>query len=398
MALAINSGPSITTGNLNSTMNQEPDQGPSLSFQGSGMLDPRFVGTIGAAPGAKVFGLYANSYLVSTDAIPVVLSATRINAGAATVAATPMVLTAVQAAGVSPAIPVLPYGVSPNAANLVNCLALDFGFCAGNTVAATKILTISTGAWRFFYPNQRIIVAGGGAAGANLFTTVAAPVAPGATTVTLADNAGSTTNGCQVGTAHPTLNAAWPFVIAGATALFDPTQGVSRAVSITGNAASTAQAFVVKGYDVYGQAMTESISFAGGAVTTAGRKAFKYIVSVTPAVTDATHTLSVGTTDTVGFNFRSDFWEYVDIFVSGTFVSTNVGWTVADFTTPATVSTGDVRGTYALQTPSNWDGTVANWGNAVNGKRTAMFSSLPIFNSINANNLNYSTMFGNTQV
>jgi hypothetical protein len=37
---------------------------------------------------------------------------------------------------------------------------------------------------------------------------------------------------------------------------------------------------------------------------------------------------------------------------------------------------------------------VANWASS---RRTAIFSSLPIFNSINANNLNYATMFGSTQ-
>ena len=393
--LNMNSGPSITTGNLDTAQNREPDQGPSLTFQGSGMLDPRFVGSIGAAPGSKVYGLYANSYLVSTDAIPVVLSTVRVTAAVATVAATPMALVTAQGAGVSPSVPVLPFGQSPLTGNLVNCLALDFGFTVANTTATSKTLTIPAGAWRFFYNGQRIIVAGGAAAGGNLFTTVAAAVVPGATTITMNDAAGATTNGCQVGTAHPTLNAAWPFIIAGAIALFDPTQGVARTVAITGNAASTAQIFTVKGYDAYGQAMTEAISFVGGAATTNGKKAFKYILSVTPNTTDAGHLLSVGTTDTLGFNFRSEFWEYVDIFVAGAFVSTNTGWTVADVTTPATTVTGDVRGTYALQTPSNGDGTVANWATS---RRTAMFSSLPIFNSINATNLNYATMFGTTQV
>jgi hypothetical protein len=395
MAVTIQSGPIIISGNTNATQNSEPDQGPSLTFQGSGLLDPRYMGAVGAAPGTKIFGLYANSYVVSTDAVPVILSVSRVAAAAATVAATPMALVTAQAAGVSPLVPVLPFGAGASASNLVNALALDFGFCVGNVTSASPTLTLPAGAWRYFTKGQRLLVAGAGASAGNLFTTVLNTPVPGATTITMADNALTSTNGVQVGAAHPTLNCAWPFINAGTISLFDPTQGVARAVSITGPSGSTAQNFVVRGYDVYGQAMTESIPFAGGAATTNGKKAFKYIASVTPAATDVGHTMSVGTTDILGFNFRSDYWEYVDVFVAGAFVSVNTGWVVTDVTTPATTTTGDVRGTYALQTASNGDGTVTNWAAA---RRVAMFSSLPIFNSINANNLNYSTMFGNTQV
>lgn len=392
--ISIISGPSITTGNTNSVQNTEPDQGPSLSFQGSGLLDPRFVGQIGAAPGTKIYGLYGNSYVVGTDAIPVVLSNTKVAAAAATVAATAMTLAATQTAGLSVGVPVLPFGAVPVATNLVTAQALDFGFCPGSVVSGTSTLTIPAGAWRYFYKGQRILVAGGNGVttAGNLFTTVAAAVVPNATTITMADNAGATNTACQVGSAHPVLNCTWPYLIAGAIALFDPTQGIARAVSITGNAGSTAQNFTVRGYDIYSQPMTEVIAFAGGAATTNGKKAFKYITSVTPAVTDGGHLLSVGTTDILGLNVRGDYWEYLNLFVAGAFITTSTGWVVADGATP-TGTTGDVRGTYALQTASNWDGTVANWATS---RRSAFFGSLPIFNTVNATNLNYATLYGQT--
>ena len=297
MGISVTSGPSVVSGNTNPVQNSEPDQGPSLVFQGSGLTDPRFVGQIGGAPGTKIYGLYTNSYVVSTDAIPVTLGAANLAAAQAPTAATPLTLASVAVAGVSMSVPVLPFGAAPIAANLVNCIALDFGFCPGST-NATNTLTIPAGAWRYFSKGQRIIVAGGNGTGAtgNLFTTVAAAVAPGATTITMADVATATNAACKVGACHPTLNAAWPFVTAGTIALFDPSQGICRAVSITGNAGSTSNVCTVKGYDVYGQPMTEAITAATG-VTTNGRKAFKYIVSVTPGTTDAGHTLSVGTTD-----------------------------------------------------------------------------------------------------
>lgn len=392
MGVSINSGPSIVSGNTNPVQISEPDQGPSLNFQGSGVTDPRYVGNIGAAPGTKIYGLYTNSYVVSTDAVPVVASTTRIAAAAAPTAATAMTLVSSQGAGVSINVPVLPFGLSAVSSNLVSGLVLDFGFTVANTASNTT-LTIPAGAWRYFYKGQRIAVAGGLAGGGVLFTTVAAAVAPNSTTITMADSATATTNGCQVGTAHPTLNCVWPFAVAGATALFDPAQGVARAVTITSTSGATVQAVTVRGYDVYGQAMSEAITVVAGGTAT-GKKAFKVISSVTPATTDAGHTLSVGTSDTLGFNFRSDYWEYNDIFVAGTFVTTSTGWTVADATATATSTTGDVRGTYALQTASNGDGTVANWSTQ---RRVAMFSSLPMYNSINATNLNYVTLFGSTQ-
>ena len=394
MGISVNSGPSVVSGNTNPVQNSEPDQGPSLVFQGSGLTDPRFVGQIGGAPGTKIYGLYTNSYVVSTDAIPVTLGAANIAAAQAPTAATALTLASTAVAGIALAVPVLPFGVAPIAANLVNCLALDFGFCPGSTNGTTT-LTIPAGAWRYFTKGQRIIVAGGNGTGitGNLYTYVAATVSPGATTITMNDVATATNTACKVGACHPTLNAAWPFVSAGTIALFDPSQGIARAVSITGNAGSTSNAVTVRGYDVYGQSMTEVITAATG-TTTAGKKAWKYITSITPATTDAGHTLSVGTTDVLGINFRADFWEYMDVFVAGAFVSVNTGWLVADVTTPATATTGDVRGTYTLQSASNWDGTVANWATS---KRVAIFSSLPMFNSISSNNLNYATMFGNTQ-
>lgn len=126
----------------------------------------------------------------------------------------------------------------------------------------------------------------------------------------------------------------------------------ARAVSVTQVTAGTARAFTVSGYDYYGQPMTEIITSIAGS-TVSGNKAFYQISSI--SVAGATTTaVTVGTTDKLGIPFR--------VFDAGYVV--RVGWNnvlandagtfaAADMTTPATSSTGDVRGTYLPSSASN---------------------------------------------
>lgn len=148
------------------------------------------------------------------------------------------------------------------------------------------------------------------------------------------------------------------FGSAGTVQLWDPTTLISRAVSITGSSSATGGAFLVSGYDVYGYPMSETITQAGGTATTNGKKAFKYIASVVPQFTDA-HNYSVGTTDIFGFPIYSATWNggaNADVSISwnGADITSSTGYT-AGVTTTASKTTGDVRGTYAVQSSS--DGT-----------------------------------------
>lgn len=131
------------------------------------------------------------------------------------------------------------------------------------------------------------------------------------------------------------------------TAFYDPTKAWSCVVQITGVASGTGGAFLVKGWDIYGQPMSETITATSGATSTNGKKAWKWIASVTPQFSDA-HTYSVGTTLISGFNLAADVAGYVDIWVSGSGYTTNATVTAADATNPATTITGDVRGTTTL--------------------------------------------------
>lgn len=394
--LSVNSGPNVSTGNTNPVQNYEPDQGPDVSFQGNAIIDPRFVASIGGAPGTKIPCLFANPYFVLLDAVPQTASATRIAAAANVVSGTAMTLATAQAAGLSVAVPIVPFGLPFLYQNIIKVLALDFGFTTGNLIAGSTQLTIPAGMWKSFKPNQALVIPGAGAtANTPLLTSVVGPITANTLTITLLNASGQTINGAQVGSADVTGIAAQPYAFAGAIALSDPTQNIARGVSVTGVAGGTGGNFVVRGYDIYGTAMSETIVATAGATTTYGNKAFKYIASVTPSFTNASN-YSVGTADSFGFSVRSDFWEYMNVYWAGSFLSTSTGWTVADATVPALSTTGDSRGTMQVGN-TNRSGAGAAGGSANGVSRLAVFMSVPMYNAINSTNLNYSTLFGSTQ-
>lgn len=131
----------------------------------------------------------------------------------------------------------------------------------------------------------------------------------------------------------------------GSIQVFDPTTMLARAVSITGVSGGAGGNFTVRGYDVYGNPQSETIAAAAGAATTNGKKAFKFVASVTPAFTDA-HNYSVGTTDIYGLPLRADSYGYV-ITTFNNILLTNPTF-VAAVTAAQTATNGDVRGTFTV--------------------------------------------------
>lgn len=132
--------------------------------------------------------------------------------------------------------------------------------------------------------------------------------------------------------------------------VWDPTKAISRNVRITSAADDSGKTFTVVGYDLYGYPMSEVITGANAGVAS-GTKAFKYITSVTPSTTPAGN-VSVGTGDVIGLPLRADYVGQLLINYNDTVITASTGF-VAAVTTTATTTTGDVRGTYALQTASN---------------------------------------------
>lgn len=129
---------------------------------------------------------------------------------------------------------------------------------------------------------------------------------------------------------------------------------VARSVTIKATGANTAT-YKITGYDQYGQLMSQTLA-APSTSTVTSTKMFKTVVSVTNANAAAgTNGLEVGYSDLIGLPYRLLSRDYV---VGSNFNATAVAlsaYTVADQTSPATVSTTDVRGYITL--PSAADGT-----------------------------------------
>jgi hypothetical protein len=168
--------------------------------------------------------------------------------------------------------------------------------------------------------------------------------------------------------------------------VWDPTTLGSRAVSITAGGTTLAGiTFTVVGYDIYGQPQTEAITGpATGTVN--GKKTWKWIASVTPSGSSA-QTVSIGTADIFGFPIKVTSFPYLNLFWNNA-VQVAAQFTAADTTSPATTTTGDVRGTFT-PSASAADGT----------KRMIAFITVPIANiAVTSNAAMITGLFGVTPV
>jgi hypothetical protein len=405
-------GPSIIAGNTNPQQLTETDAGPSLVAQGMGLLDPRLVDTIDAAPGRYVAGFYNSEMVSLLDCVPSASAAGNLDsqAGGLVIPAggntTPRAINAAsQSIAVSVGIPIDIFPPGPVDPVSTVPATLDFGFTTGTGTSGQSTLTIPAGAYKFFKKGQAIAIAGGASATAPLLTQVAST--PTGTTLTITGVLGANVTSQPIGSVEPDLvgqpnfastTGAWPMIAAGAVALWDPTQLLSRCLRVISSSASDTSAFTVtiRGWDVFGVPMTETIALNG---TTAayGKKGWKYVNTIQfnhSGGGTTTGTITLGTGDVFSFPLRSDFFEYMSIYWNAALQTANTGWLVADTTNPATPTTGDVRGT--VQLGANGGGT--GYTTSPNGSiRLAVFMSVPAYNAVNANNLNYQTLLGMAQ-
>lgn len=140
------------------------------------------------------------------------------------------------------------------------------------------------------------------------------------------------------GAANATINGA---SASGGVATFD----VARNVSIVSSSASdTTQTVTVTGTDYYGQAQTSRLTI-NGTTTVNGLKSFKTITQV--AVSAAlVGNLSVGSTDIFGLPYRVTDAGYLLRTGWNNTVADNAGTFTAADTATASVTSGDVRGTF----------------------------------------------------
>ena len=388
------------------------DAGPSLFYQGTAILDPRLwyqkdkvVGNSGV-----VQAFMQSAPVRSIAAIPAAIATNNLATAQNVVSGTALTL-ASAATGITKNVPIRPFSNALNGAAVTTAaIALDFGFAFGSVTSGSATITVADSSQ--FVVGMPLVIGGVGSSGGTscLLTqvatiastttiTVSASALPAATNATAPIGMGDIWSPNPAGYTLP--QAAYPFIGAGPGLFFDARQGLSRALSITGAASSTGGTFTVAGWDVFGAPMTETIT-VGAATIGYGVKCFKYVNSITPNFTDA-HNYSVGTADVFGFGLRSNLWEEVDVKWNGTMMTTSTGWTAAVTTSPATATTGDVRGTIQISTGGAGTGITASASNgtvsslAMSGRRLEMAQRIGAGSVILANPSNYVSLFGVTQ-
>lgn len=127
----------------------------------------------------------------------------------------------------------------------------------------------------------------------------------------------------------------------GGVATFATPRGVDILASDVGD---TTQTVTIVGTDVYGQAMSETITF-NGTSRVSGKKAFKTITSATLSAF-LTANGSIGSTDVLGIPVRVTDAAYIVRAGYNNTLAEDAGTFAAAVTSTATATTGDVRGTY----------------------------------------------------
>ena len=382
--------------------------GPGLEYQATGFPDIRFpnVNTTGISRG-RVRALLNSPFAVMCDNVPQAAAAAGLAAAQAVVPPAPLTLLATgQANGTAPGVPTASPGLSiyraDTGALVTGLYGLDFGFTTGTTTVGSTTLPVVDGT--LFAVGQWIAVGGAGNAAKTLplYTQVLSIVG---NNLFLRDVPVAAITNAPIGSALPPVPtgassagifpvAVYPFVAGGLSAFLNPPEALARCVSVTGTAGAAAQLVAVRGYDVFNFPLTETINFAGGVSTAYGKKAFKYVASITPPT--AGGTISAGWGDTFGLHVRSDKWEYTNLFYNGTFLTTSAGWLAGDKTNPATGITGDVRGT--LQVSTNGAGTAIAAPAATNGViRLMIATTVPLYNNLAGTPSNAAPMYGVTQ-
>lgn len=367
-------GPVNSMGSLEvdaATASVYPLDGPGSFYQGLALPDIRSApfSKDGFRPGQQP-GFLTSGDVIVLDNIPQARSSTLLGAAqVATALGSTVALATAQVAGVASScliaigVPLIPLGTT--VATVAN-IALDFGFATGTTTANSSTIVVVDST--IFRPGQWLVV--GGVANAAGSRSLIAQVisSPSATAIQVSPSPATGLANIPIGQANlwgstllppassfgpsaPTANAAAAggALEAGLARVYNPREMLSRNISVQGSAAVSNYSCLVSGWDVWGAPMTEVITSASD-TTFQGKKAFKYISSITQGVSQvAGTTLAYGIGDKVGLPIRADYWEELYATWNGVAMANFSGFTAA-VVTPATSTTGDIRGTLQLST------------------------------------------------
>lgn len=395
-----------------------PQDGVSMQYQGNAMPDIRSgaFAKDGFRPGQQL-ALIAGSEAWVCDNIPQArvssqLATTQIGTSALAVSLATVGLSGLASvASIAVGVPIIPIGTSV----VTYAIALDFGFTTGSTVANSSTVHVIDN--RIFHIGQWLIVAnvGNSASTRSLVTQVQSIATANTTGLTIAPVAAATLTSVPIGQGNlfgsgqlplatqfgPAAASASAHSYAGAMAaglakVINPRETLARNLSVT-CVTSTEYSALVSGWDLWGNPMTEVITITSQTAA-AGDKAFKYIGSIVSGTTSPVG-ISFGLGDTFGYPYRVDEWDQTDVTWAGSRANNFNGFVAAQLTSPATNTSGDVRGTVQIST-AVLTGVLATSVSAVatNGtSRLTMKQTFGTWNQIAGTPINTVPMFGVSQ-
>jgi len=195
-------------------------------------------------------------------------------------------------------------------------------------------------------------------------------------TTIIAPETGASVSVVAIDSTAATLN----FGTGATVAIWNPAAGTGRAVMVINTSNSNTEQYIVRGRDMYGFKMTETILASTTSTGTGvGQKAFKYITSVTPstATTISATGVGIGFADKFGMPLVTNHFGNTTVaYSTGGLYSKNlaifssveslVGSTIATQTS----TTPDVRGVTSPTSVFTTNGTSANGGGGTNAQST----------------------------
>lgn len=136
--------------------------------------------------------------------------------------------------------------------------------------------------------------------------------------------------------------------------------GCQRAITLSGDTGVTVTNVTINGFDDYQVPMTCTLSGPSGFTTVTTTKTFRYVASATTAGATGSG-ITMGTADVFGFPVRVDNFGDLQLTWGNTGITANTGFTAAVTTDPATATTGDIRGKYAVQSAADGAKKLIAW-------------------------------------
>lgn len=352
MTVSAFAGPLVVFGQTAApTAKYNPDLGPSLVYGGMGILDQRSP-LWGYSPGMgadqPILGWMGTDSIQAVLYTPSTLATANIAALQTPTTGVALTLVSATGAGITVGASVVNAATGVNATGRLVIDALTASSATstitGNTF--TAVGSVGTG----LFTIGSVLSGTGVTTGTTIIGFGTGNGGTGTYTVNIPQTVTSTTiTGVAGISGVPKIPYGLQFQ--GAIRGYNPQCMFGRNIRITTGTGDTA-VYTVVGFDVYGYPMTEAIT-ANGATTVSGKKAFKYVTSVTPVGTVGGATsASVGTGDVFGFPLFSQNFYDCQIFWNAGLITANTGYLAGVLTTPS-ATTGDVRGTYAVQSASD---------------------------------------------